>query len=60
MGLTPDEERAHSESRDRCPRCGSTHLVFMQRGPVGVPPYAPGGDVVCLDCNWQGKVGPGY
>ena len=57
-GLTPDEERS-SGGKDRCPRCGSTHLVAMQR-PLGVPPAAPGAGVVCVDCNWQGKLGPGY
>jgi DNA-directed RNA polymerase subunit RPC12/RpoP len=57
-GLGPDEE-AGNERADRCPRCGSTRLVVMGR-PLGVPPEAPGVDVVCTNCNWQGKLGPGY
>jgi DNA-directed RNA polymerase subunit RPC12/RpoP len=57
-GLGPEDEKANAGG-DRCPRCGSTRLVVMQR-PVGVEPYAPAGDVVCLNCNWQGKMGPGY
>jgi hypothetical protein len=31
----------------------------MQR-VIAASPDAPAGDVVCLNCNWQGKVGPGY
>jgi hypothetical protein len=57
-GLAPEEEK-QGDVRDRCPRCGSTHLVTMQR-VVGVSPYAPGADVVCLNCNWQGRMGAGY
>lgn len=57
-GLGPDAEKGGEKTGDRCPRCGSPKLVIMQR-PVGVPPDAPGGDVVCVNCNWQGKL-PGY
>ena len=56
-GLTPDEEKT-KDGHDRCPRCGSTHLVTMER-PIGGPPTQYG-DVVCVDCNWQGRLGVGY
>jgi hypothetical protein len=57
-GLTPEEEES-GEGQGRCPRCGSTQLVTMQR-PLGLPPAAPGGDVVCVHCGWQGKLAPTY
>ena len=59
-GLGPEDEQSTKKGGDRCPRCGSTHLVVMSR-TVGMPSVdAPAPDVVCLNCNWQGKLGPGY
>jgi DNA-directed RNA polymerase subunit RPC12/RpoP len=58
QGLTPEEEK-QGEVRDRCPRCGSNRLVSVQ-SMLGMPPEAPGVDVVCLNCDWHGKQEPAY
>ena len=57
-GLGPEDEK-RGETRDRCPSCGSNRLVTVQR-PLGVPPDAPPGTVMCLNCSWQGNAGLGY
>jgi len=53
-GLNPDEEKA-GENRDRCPRCGSAHLVTVSRMSGTVPSV----EIACVACGWQGSLGPG-
>jgi DNA-directed RNA polymerase subunit RPC12/RpoP len=57
-GLGPEDDQERKPG-DKCPRCGSTRLVAMSL-PLGVMPDVAAADVVCLNCNWQGKLGPGY